>query len=77
MGSLRWLLSVSTAAAPDELADDLAALGCTCDDLDAIPLDEATEVLFAEGPGDVDARVRQGDAPNVLKASPDSDPQPY
>lgn len=77
MGSLRWLLSVSSTATPDELADDLAALGCTRRDLDAIPLDEATEVLFAEGPSDVDARVRRGDAPNVLKASPDSEPQPY
>lgn len=74
---MRWLLSVSTAAAPDELADDLAALGCTRENFDAIPLDDGTEVVFAECPDDVDTRVRRGDAPNVLKASPNSEPQPY
>ncbi len=74
---MRWLLTVSTAATPDELAYDLAALGCTREDIDAIPLDDATQVLFAECPVDVDARVRRGDAPNVLKASPHSEPQAY
>lgn len=68
---MKWLLTVPAGTDRAALAGALAGIGCTLLDLDPVPLGEAEQALYAEGPRDLPALLAGLGLP--VRASPSSE----
>jgi hypothetical protein len=66
----RWLITTSSESDLEELRRAITAHGGTVADDAPIPLEPGEQVVEADGPDDLPARLREH--PAVLKVSPDS-----
>jgi hypothetical protein len=71
----RWLITTAKGADLQELGAAIAAQGGSVGDDPPIPLDGGEQVIEAEGPDDLPARV--GEHPAVVRVHPDSPKHPY
>lgn len=73
---MRWLLTVGNDVDLEELRAALERLGSTVDAEPLAPLDNAEQVLRAEGPEDLPSRLLRAGLKEV-KAYPDSELELY
>ena len=71
----RWLITTSSKGDLAELRRAIAAQGGTADSGPPTPLGDDEQVIEADGPDDLPARL--GDHPAVRKVSPDTPKHPY
>jgi hypothetical protein len=71
----RWLITISRRADLAELRREIAASGGVADSAPPTPLGDDEQVLEADGPDDLPARL--GEHPAVMKVSPDTPKHPY
>jgi hypothetical protein len=73
---MRWQLTVGKDVDVGELGSELARLGSTIDPESCVPLEHDEQVIRAEGPEDLPARLERAGLAAV-KAYPDSDLELY
>jgi hypothetical protein len=71
----RWLITTPVATDLDEVRREIVAQGGTVADDPPIPLDAGEQVVEAEGPDDLAARLRGH--PAITSVSPDTPKHPY
>lgn len=71
----RWLITTANDSDLQELRRTIAAQGGTVDDGAPVPLGSGEQVVEADGPDDLPARLREH--PGVLGVHPDSPKHPY
>lgn len=72
---MRWLLTTPAEIDPEQVRREVEAAGGKLETREPIPLDPGDQVLYAEGPDDLDARLQGSQLP--IKVNPESEPEPY
>jgi hypothetical protein len=73
---MRWLLTIGKDVDVQELRTELERLGSTVDPAPSVPLDADEQVVRAEGPDDLPARLTRAGL-GAVKAYPDSELELY
>jgi hypothetical protein len=73
---VRWLITVPAEFDLDALAAAVSAADGALGDEEPIPLGDDELVVYAEGPEDLPRSLHDSTS-EVLKVSPNSDPEPY
>jgi hypothetical protein len=71
----RWLITTSSDEDLDQLRKDVQACGGEVDESPPVPLEGREQVVGAEGPDDLPAKLKKH--PAVRKVSPDSEIEFY
>ncbi len=73
---MRWLITIAVDTELDDLQATVSEVGGELSDDPPIPLDGDEQVVGANGPADLPARLSAADAA-VVKVSPDSELELY
>ena len=73
---MRWLITIPADFDLDALAEAVMAANGALGDEEPIPLGDDELAVYAEGPADL-PRVLHNSTSEVVKVSPNSEPEPY